>query len=463
MNRRRILVVDDRPNMLKLLSRVLGRRYEVTTAASGQQALALASAADYDVIVTDVRMPEVSGMDVLRQVKARRPLTQVIVMTAYGEIPQAVEAMRLGAVDYLTKPFEPETIELAVDKAVEQREALEQERRPREEEPAAPGWGAILGKSPAIRRAFHLLRKAADSDSTVLIQGESGAGKELFARAIHAASARAAAPFIPVNCGAIPPDLMESELFGHALGAFTGAVKAKTGLFQEAENGILFLDEVSELRPDLQIKLNRAIQEHEVRPVGENRPLTTNARVLAATNRNLRELVDAGQFRQDLYFRLSVFPITVPPLRDRMEDVPLLAASFLERFARRENRKIASIDPAALKILLQHSWPGNVRELENLIERAVLLEEGPTLSAETVSDCMLSEGGPAPAALAEGLPYKEAMELASRQASRQYAAGLLAKTQGNVTAAAELAGIERESFHRLLRKLGLRASDFRET
>ena len=461
MAKPRVLIVDDRPNILKLLSRIL-KDYDVSVTTDPKQALARVSVEEFDLVVTDMRMPDISGMDILKRTKEIHPDTQVVVMTAYGEIGQAVEAMKHGALDYITKPFEPEVIELVAEKAVQHRRIVEQARAPAEEADEAQRFGDILGKSDAMRKAFNLLSKAAGSESTVLIQGESGTGKELFARAIHYSSRREACPFVPVNCGAIPHELMESELFGHARGAFTGAVASRPGLFREADKGTLFLDEISELPADMQIKLTRVIQEREVRPVGETRTVKVDVRILAATNRNLRELVDRGQFREDLYFRVSVFPITAPPLRERKEDIPLLVSHFIRRFAEREAKPVEGIEPDALRALMEYHWPGNVRELENVVERAVLLVEGALLTAATVMDGIeYLPGKEAEDPLLE-LPHKEAMEIATRQASRQYAVGLLRRTHGNVTKAADLASMERESFHRLLRKLGINAQDFRE-
>jgi len=460
MRKAQILAVDDRPNMLKLLVRLLGGRHDVAACGSGKEALALLGRREFDLVITDVRMPEVSGMDILRRVRELHPLAQVVIMTAYGEVAQAVEAMKQGAFDYITKPFENEVISVVVDKALEHRALLEQTRILQEEVADRYSFANIVGRSAAMHKAFGLLRKAADSESTVLLLGESGTGKELFARAIHYASRRAQARFVPVNCGAIPHDLLESELFGHARGAFTGASEAREGLFREADGGTLFLDEISELDLDLQIKLNRAIQEGEVRPVGETRTHQVNVRIVAATNRDLRQSVEDKQFREDLFFRLSVFPIRIPPLRERLEDIPLLVSHFLRGLAERIGHHIEGIEPDALKLLMSYDWPGNVRQLENAVERAVLLEETARLTRATLAEGLEDLAAAAADPLLD-LPYKEAMDLAAGHASREYVLGLLRRTEGNVTRAADHAGIERESFHRLMRKHGIDASDFR--
>ena len=461
MRKAQILAVDDRANMLKLLSRLLGAEHEVTTCSSGTEALALVGWRDFDLVITDVRMPKVSGMDILRRVREVRPLTQVVIMTAYAEISQAVEAMRQGALDYVTKPFENDVITVVVQKAIEHRRLIEHTLSLQEEVAERYSFANIVGKSEAMQKAFALVRKATDSDSTVLVLGESGTGKELFARAIHYGSRRAAARFVPVNCGAIPRELLESELFGHAKGAFTGASEARRGLFGEAEGGTLFLDEIGELQPDLQIKLNRATQEHEVRPVGETRAHAVDVRIVAATNRDLRKMVERREFREDLFFRLSVFPITIPSLRDRREDIPLLIRHFLQRMKEQQGHQIRGVEPQALKLLMAQDWSGNVRQLENAIERAVLIEESPLITAETVAGGLQDMApGPVDDPLLD-LPYKDAMELAANHATREYLAGLLARTDGNVTRASALAQIERESFHRLMRRCGLTAGDFR--
>ena len=455
--------------MLKLLTRILGKTYDVVTCADAARAAELLSEQLFDLLLTDVRMPVLSGMDLLRRAKRAQPQIEVVMMTAYGEVKQAVEAMREGAYDYLMKPFDsPEEVEIVVRKALEHRQLVEQTHFLSQEVKEKYSFGNIIGKSEAMRRTFGLTEKAVRSDSTVLLEGESGTGKELFARAIHYGSGRGKQRFVPVNCGAIPRELIESELFGHVKGAFTGATSDKRGLFEEAHGGSLFLDEICELPADVQIKLTRAIQEREIRAVGGTRDRKIDVRIIAATNRNLRQAVESGAFREDLYFRISVFPIRVPPLRERPGDVPILVAHFLHRSCERAERKIERISADAMRLLIEHDWPGNVRELENVIERAVLLEEGAEISGQVVADGLSFSGRLSPegrraaseTALLD-LPYREAMALADRRITREYLSGLLRRTGGSVTDAAAQAGIERVSFHRLMRRCGLKSEDFK--
>jgi len=458
----RVLVVEDRPNMLRLLERILKREYDVVACGDALRARARIEAEEFDLVLTDVRMPKLSGMDLLRIAKQAHPHTEVILLTAYGDIPQSVEAMKEGAYHYLTKPFEPDELLVFVKKALEHRELVRQAEYLQHEIEERFSFANIIGRSEAIRRAIDLVHKAAASDSTVLLLGESGTGKELFARAVHFASGRSSCRFVPVNCGAIPRELIETELFGHVKGAFTGATSAKAGLFDEAEHGTLFLDEIGDLDPALQVKINRAIQEREIRPVGGTTDRKVDVRIIAATNRDLEEMIGTGGFRKDLYYRISVFPIRIPPLRERAEDIPLLATYFVRVFARGQGRKIDGIVPDALRPLLQHDWPGNVRELQNVLERAVVLETGEKVSADVIRECLegAPRGEPGASVLAD-LPYKDALAVAQRDATIRYLAALLRRCKGNVTRAAEQAGIERESLHRLLGKVGLKASDFR--
>jgi two-component system response regulator AtoC len=462
-SKQRVLVADDKENMRRLVARILEDTFEVEEAEDGARALALVATRPYDVIVTDIRMPAADGFELLAATKARDPSTEVVLMTGYATVPDAVRAMKLGAFDYLEKPFDPDAALTVVARAAERRRLAVAARLA-----AAPGeedsFHALVGRSPAMRAVYRLLEKAAAVDATVLIGGETGTGKELAARAIHSLSARRERRFVPVNCGALPAELVESELFGHARGAFTGASAARAGLFQEAQGGTIFLDEVGELPLAAQVKLNRVLQEKEVRRVGETQATPVDVRVVAATHRDLREEVRAGRFREDLFYRLNVFTVALPPLRDRVEDVPLLAAHFLDKHARALRRTLRGFAPEALARLAAHGWPGNVRELENVVERAVavaggeLVEAGdlpPELSAGT------APAPPAPGAALAALPYKDAVAGARDRVTREYLVALMTEFGGNVTRAAERAGVERESLHRLLRKHGLRSEDFK--
>jgi len=451
----RVLIVDDKASMLKMLSELLSQDYEITTCDSAPAALRRVSAAPPDVVLSDIRMPGMDGMELLQTIKERSPNTEVILMTAYATVAQAVTAVKEGAYDYLTKPFEPDELEITLEKAVERKQLREQTRILKEQVEEKYGFPNIVGKSEAIKQAFNLARKAADSDTTVLLTGESGTGKELFARAIHHASARRNRRFVAINCGAMPKDLIESELFGYVKGAFSGASRDKLGLFMEADGGTLLLDEITELSPDLQIKINRAIQEKEIRRVGDTTDIPVDVRIIACTNRNLAEAMKTGQFREDLYYRLNVFPIELPPLRERLGDVNLLVEHFLKEFTRSKPEDY-EVTPAAMKLLMNHQWPGNVRELQNAVERAVVLAEDGRLtpalfpfieSAAKESDAELS--------VLLALPYREATDRLVDSCRRQYLEGVLRECNANVTRAAEHAGLERESFHRLMRQYGI--------
>ena len=463
-SRVRVLVADDKENMRRLVARILADAggYVVDEAEDGARALALVATRPYDVVVTDIRMPGADGFELLAAVKARDPAVEVVMMTGYATVQDAVRAMKRGAFDYLEKPFDPDAAVAVVARAAEHKRIADAARlaaRSGEED----GFHALVGGSAPMRDVYRLLEKAAAVDATVLLSGETGTGKELAARAIHYHSARRERRFVAVNCGALPGDLVESELFGHARGAFTGAAAAKAGLFEEAQGGTIFLDEVGELPLAAQVKLNRALQEKEIRRVGGTQPITVDVRVIAATNRDLREELKAGRFREDLYYRLHVFSMTLPPLRDRAEDVPLLAAHFLEKHARALRRPLRGFAPEAMRQLAGHSWPGNVRELENVIERAVALAGGEVVSPEDLPPDLANALSPpaAPVGVLAAMPYKDAVAGARDRVSRDYLIALMTEFGGNVTRAAERAGMERESLHRLLRRYGLRSEDFK--
>jgi two-component system response regulator HydG len=379
----RILVVDDHKNMRVTLALILRREgHEVAEAEGADQALALL-AEGFDLVITDLRMEPVDGIALLRKVKEQSPTTEVIVMTAFGTIDSAVQAMRLGAVDYVTKPFQEAELLVRIQKALEKRALVENVSLLQSEFRERYNLGAIVGNSQAVRDVLSRVLRAAPTDSTVLITGENGTGKELVARAIHANSRRAQKPFVPVNCAAINENILESELFGHAKGSFTGAISTRKGLMEEADGGTFFFDEIAEMSPSLQAKLLRTIQEHEIRRVGDNRTIQVDVRVIAATNRNLEEEIERGRFRSDLYYRLNVIPIHLPPLRDRRQDIPLLAAHFLQKFNRKMGRNLR-MSEAALARLVSYDYPGNVRELENLIEQTVALAEEEVIGPEHI-------------------------------------------------------------------------------
>ena len=462
MEKLRVLVVDDKENMRRLVARILEDAFVVEEAEDGARALALVASRPYDVVVSDIRMPGADGFELLAAVKARDPATEVVLMTGYATVPDAVRAMRLGAFDYLEKPFDPDAALATVARAGERKRLADAARQaaPAGEEEAFHG---LVGRSAAMRAAYRLLEQAAAVDATVLVTGETGTGKELAARAIHALSARRERRFVPVNCGALPGELVESELFGHARGAFTGAAAAKPGLFDEAEGGTIFLDEVGELPLAAQVKLNRVLQEKEIRRVGETQATPVDVRVVAATHRDLRDEARAGRFREDLFYRLNVFTVALPPLRERPEDVPLLAGHLLEKHARALRRPLRGFSPEALALLAAHRWPGNVRELENVVERAVAVAGGERVEPGDLPPELAAPAAPppAPAAALAALPYRDAVAGARERVTREYLVALMTEFGGNVTRAAERAGLERESLHRLLRKHGLRSDDFK--
>ncbi len=463
MERARVLVVDDKENILKLFARILGEEYELTTAGDGGRAISLVASQEFDVVVTDLKMPGADGFEVLRAVKARAPDTEVVMMTAYATVSDAVETMKQGAYDYLQKPFDPDDAARVVSRALERRRLRLRAETLRRELEGVYSFHNLVGKSAPMQEVYRLLEKASKLDITVLLGGETGTGKDLAARAIHYNSGRKERRFVPVNCGALPSELFESELFGHARGAFTGASAAKAGLFEEAEGGTLFLDEIGELPPQLQVKLLRALQDKEIRRVGENRPVKVDVRLVAATNGDLKAQVAAGRFREDLFYRVHVFPVTLPPLRDRREDVQLLAQHFLDKHANALRREPAGFSPDALRALTGYPWPGNVRELENAIERAVAVAAGKRIQLRDLPpEVKGTQEGAIPPDVLSKLPYREALDLARERVSRDYITTLLRELDGNVTKAAERAGVERETLHRLMKRYGIRSDDFRK-
>ncbi|HEX5748700.1 MAG TPA: sigma-54 dependent transcriptional regulator [Archangium sp.] len=460
---RSILVADDEPSVRHVLTLVLsGLGYEVRAVADGEEALRELSARGYDVLLCDVRMPRRDGLSVLRQALAEHPGLTVVVMSAYGSQEQALEAVGAGAYDYVRKPFKPEEIVFVLRKAEERERLLRENRRLQASGGVSPGDG-ILGESEPMRVVMRQVERLAPVGTTVLITGESGTGKELIARALHARSPRAAMPFVAVNCGAIPTGLIESELFGHARGAFTDARTARRGLFSEADGGTLFLDEVGELPPPAQVKLLRVLQEGELRPVGENRAEKVDVRVLAATLRDLGRLVERGEFREDLYYRLNVVNVRVPPLRERHADILVLARAFLLRFNRELNREppVRGFSPEAEALLSSYAWPGNVRELENAMERAVLLAEGELILPENLPERLWATPPPASApALTPTRPSSEAnlsLKQAIRDLEESYIRAALRRTRGNRTRAAEVLEISHRALLYKIKEYGIDA------
>ncbi len=450
---RRVLVVDDEENIRLVLRTLLKKNdYQVEAAESAEMALEQLERFDPDFVLADVRMSGMTGIELCTELKARSSLATVILMSAYGSVDLAIEAMKAGAYDYISKPFKHDEVLLALAKA-EERESLRRENRALKEamrkEQTVHG---ILGKSEAIGKVFTTIGKVAEYKTTVLIQGESGTGKELVARALHDSSSRKNKAFIPLNCGAIPETLLESELFGHSKGAFTDAHADKKGLFSEAHLGTLFLDEIGELPLSLQVKLLRVLQEGCVRPLGATRDQEVDVRVIAATVRDLQREVQEGRFREDLYYRLNVLQINVPPLRERRDDILLLVEHFIERNNRRLGTQIRDLDQRTRKLLLDHPWPGNVRELENTIERAVVLADGDMLTVADLPERMREPADPVAASLANG-------ELSIKKTARFMEETLiqraLEKTGGNRTAAAKLLEISHRALLYKIKDYGI--------
>ena len=373
----KILVVDDEKSLREVLSIMLKRAgYTVTEASDGDEAIGHVNKEIYDLVITDLRMPKADGMDVLKAVKSSSPDTVVLVITAFATSDSAVEAMKQGAYDYLTKPFQVDEVQLIIRNALEKRRLSTENMLLKREMASQSSFAKIVGQSEAMQKVFDVVKKVADAKSNILICGESGTGKELVARAIHYNSARSAMPFVAVNCSAVPETLLESELFGHVKGSFTGAISNKAGLFEVANGGTIFLDEIGDTTPTIQVKLLRVIQEREFRRVGGNQDIKVDVRVIAATNRDLEKAVAEGTFREDLYYRLDVIPIRLPPLRLRTGDIPLLVTHFLEKFSQEGSKPVPTLSQEAMHVLLEHEWRGNVRELENLIERVVAFSSG---------------------------------------------------------------------------------------
>ncbi len=441
----RILVVDDDESSRELLARILsGAGHQVSTAADGREAVLALDAGDPpDLVVSDIRMAEMDGLQVIDAFKARAPDTPVILVTAFGNIDGAVEAIRRGAADYLSKPYDVDAIQIVVARALQHRELAVENRALRRGLRDRYRLENVVGRSEAMLQVYKTAARVASTDATVLIQGESGTGKELVARAIHTASPRSGGPFVAVDCGAIAEGVLESELFGHARGAFTGAQVARRGLFEEAHHGTLFLDEIGDIGPNLQARLLRALQEGTIRRVGANEPIAVDVRVVAATNRDMEAAVKAGTFRADLYYRLHVVSIRIPPLRERREDIPLLAEHFAQKHGRAEG---SAISAAAREVLVAHDWPGNVRELENVIARALALNPSGVVLPEDLPDSIrATRPAPEPARLPDvsDRPTLEVLE-------RRYASQVLEETGGNKTRAAEILGIDRKTLYRIL-------------
>jgi two-component system response regulator PilR (NtrC family) len=454
----RILVIDDEPSLREVLTVLFEQEgHLVETAGSVEEARQRLADSSYDLILCDLMMPDGSGLDLLREARSVDPAATVIMMTAFTSTKSAIEAMRLGAHDYIPKPFDVDELKVVVQRALEKKELVAENVYLRRELEQRYGFGNVIGRGPRMQAIFSLVERVARTQSTVLVQGESGTGKELIARAIHFASPRAPRKFLSINCGALPEGLLESELFGHERGAFTGAVRDKRGLFQEAGGGTLFLDEIGEMSPSMQVKLLRALQERTVRKVGGNVEEPVDVRIIAATNQVLEERIAAGAFREDLFYRINVIPIHLPPLRQRREDIPALVDFFLAKYSRELGAEPKRISLEAMRRLEAYDWPGNVRELENVVERALALSVGPHISTEDLPPQLIGQriSDGSVSLPSEGLDLERHLEDLRAEFMRQ----ALERTAGGQTAAAQLVGMSFRSFRYYAKKLGLVGGD----
>ena len=457
-----VLVVDDETNLRKVLGATLRREgYQVVLAENGDQAIARFDEGGIDLVISDLVMPQKDGFDVLRHVLSRAPDVPVILITAHGTVDSAVAAIKAGAFDYITKPFDQAEFKQVIDKAAKTRALAQKNVLSKESRHAI----RLIGNSPAIQEVIRIIEKVADTPSTVLITGESGTGKELVAHALHNLSSRRSGPFIKINCAAIPKDLMESELFGYEKGAFTGAVTSKPGRFELADGGTLLLDEIAEIPIEMQVKLLRVLQESEFERVGGVKTIKVDVRLIAATNRNLEKEIQEGRFREDLYYRLNVVPINLPALRERREDIPLLADAFRQRFNRRLGKSVDRIHPDALAALQAYAWPGNVRELENVMERTLLFAEGAEIRLEDLPENIrgqaeasveTSAATPLPSLIPADASMKDIVKGATAAIEKDLIVRALEETGGNVTQSAKKLKISRKSLQNKMKEFGLR-------
>jgi DNA-binding NtrC family response regulator len=451
MANEKILVVDDEESMCDFLSIMLKKQgYHITTALSAKEGLKMLAKEAYEVVISDLKMKEMNGLELIDEINKKETVPTVIIMTAFATIESAIEALKKGAFDYIIKPFKVDEIKLAVARALEQRKIRTENVYLKKQLKKKEGFGEIIGKSEILMEVLSQVRKIADSDSTVLLTGESGTGKELVARAIHQQSYRSERPFITVNCGALPEGLLESELFGHMKGSFTGAIKDKDGLFKVASEGVFFLDEVGEMSPRIQVKLLRVLQEKEIVPVGGTSPIKVDIRLIAATNADLDNEVSMGRFRKDLFYRLNVIPINIPPLRERKEDIPLLIDYFLKRYGQEPDGQERKISAEAKKILCNYNWPGNIRELENVLERAVTLQDDNTIVEKDLPENIIKGQGRVLAKTKElENPTLETIEKA-------YIFWILRESGWQKQRAAEILGIDPSTLYRKIEKYELK-------
>ena len=455
----KILVIDDEKSLLDLLEVVFKKEgYDVDVFLSSSKALeALEKNGDYDLILTDIKIPQISGMEVLKRVRKKRPDIPVIMITAFGTIKQAVDALKAGALDYVVKPFNVEELKIIVAQGMEQRRLKQENLYLKKELDEKSRYENMVGKSKVMRDLYALIDKIAVTDSTVLITGESGTGKEMAARAIYLSSRRRGRAFVSLNCSALPENLLESELFGHMKGSFTGAIANKKGMFEVAEKGTLFLDEVGEMSPWTQVKLLRTLQERSIRRVGGNDEISVDVRIIAATNQDLKQKIAEGIFREDLFYRLNVISLEIPPLRKRKEDIPLLVSHFLEKYCGKMNRRMKRLAPEVIRIFEAYAWPGNVRELENVVERIVAIEERETITEKSLPEELLTPSQPQASEIEikPGFNLNETLDQLTRNFVRQ----ALQNSGGSLKKTALMLGINYRSLRYLIEKLDLKSGD----
>ena len=459
-----LLIVDDEQDMLQLLRRSLASELtcKVQTASSAEKALQLLEAHIFDLVLADIKMPGMNGLELLESVKKDTPDLTVVLMTAFGHIEMAVEAMKRGAYDFITKPFELDSLVLRLEKALERSRLIRENLRLQREILDDSAFQNIVGKSSVMQRIYETIQMVAKTELTVLITGESGTGKDLTARAIHALSPRSKESFVAVNCPTLPEQILESELFGYKKGAFTHATHNKKGLFQEADRGTIFLDEIGDISPAIQAKLLRVLQEKEFKPLGDTRSVAVNVRIIASTNQPLREKIKKGEFREDFFYRLNVLPIHLPPLREHREDIPLIANHLLGKHCRKMNKPNMKISAELLDDFINRDWEGNVREMENLIMQGILFSAGNEILPREVglrdkarTPCMVDSSF-------QDLPYKEAKEQTLKSFNTKYISNLLTGSKGNVTQAAKICGLERQALQQVMRRYGIKADPFRD-
>ncbi len=463
--KRSVLIVDDEQDLLLLLKRSLtpDLRCEIETALSCEIALEMLSKKRFDLVLADIKMPKMDGIEFLEKIRPEYPELTVVMMTGYGQIDIAVEAIKKGAYDFITKPFDHDALVMRLEKALERSSLLEENYKLRRECGTGNALKQLIGSSQKMKTVFETIHMVAKTDMTVLITGESGTGKDLTAKAVHSLSNRHQGPFIPVNCPSVPETILESELFGYKKGAFTHAVKNSKGLFQEARQGSIFLDEIGDINTSIQTKLLRVMQEKEIKPLGDSRPVKVDVRIIASTNQDLKTKIKNKEFREDFYYRLNVFPIVLPPLRERREDIPLLANHLLEKHCDQMNKPLKTIAPDLMEALVNQPWEGNVRELENVVIRGILVAKSDEIGLGDIAKNLVPANDSLNDSEFKDLPYKEAKEQVLKHFNHSYIGSLLANCQGNVTHSAKACGLERQALQQIMKRYGISPDDYRNS